>query len=70
MYRGGDELKMKLQQLREGMGYYDQRSNQSVLDSKSSVNNQIFLPELKSITPMMHNMQKKSSNNHNKKKSM
>jgi hypothetical protein len=23
MYRGGDELKLKLQQLRDGMGYYD-----------------------------------------------
>ncbi len=55
MYRGGDELKIKLQQLREGMGYYDSKSSQgnnSVLDkSNISANNSILLPELKSITP-------------------
>ena len=32
MYKGGDELKVKLQQLREGMGYYDSKSGGSPLD--------------------------------------
>jgi hypothetical protein len=57
MYKGGDELKLKLQQLRDGMGYYDSKSsagNNSVLDrSNISANNSILLPELKSIIPSL-----------------
>ena len=48
MYKGGDELKVKLQQLREGMGYYDSKSGGSPLDkSMNSQNNSVLLPELK-----------------------
>lgn len=61
MYRGGDELKLKLQQLREGMGYYDGKSGNggSVLEKPSHVpghhsnNNSLLLPELKSMVPQL-----------------
>ena len=62
MYRGGDELKLKLQQLRDGMGYYDGKQSGnagSVLEKPThvggggfhSISNNSMLPELKSITP-------------------
>ena len=60
MYRGGDELKLKLQQLREGMGYYDGKTGSnggSVLEKPTHVsgqhsnNNSLLLPELKSMVP-------------------
>ena len=75
MYRGGDELKVKLQQLREGMGYYDSKSsagNNSALDkSNISANNSILLPELKSITHQIANVKQNAlSNSINRKKSI
>lgn len=48
MYKGGDDLKTKLQQLRDGMGYYDQNKPGG---GNGNGNNSVLLPELKSITP-------------------
>lgn len=64
MYRGGDELKLKLQQLREGMGYYDGKTGNggSVLEKPTHVsgqhsnNNSLLLPELKSMVPQLQNV--------------
>jgi hypothetical protein len=44
----GDDIKLKLQQLREGIGYYDGKNRES---SSENHNNSVLLPELKSITP-------------------
>ena len=69
MYKGGGEdLKSKLQQLREGMGYYDQKINASMLENNRG-NNSILLPELKSITPQIHNI-KQQQGVINRKKSV
>lgn len=66
MYKGGEDLKSKLAQLREGMGYYDQKINASMLEKSGgsySQNNSILLPELKSITPQIikQNVNRKKS---------
>eukprot|EP00347_Sterkiella_histriomuscorum_P013274 403365346 len=63
----GEDIKLKLQQLREGMGYYDGKSLSSInnggrevsLDQShnhQSHNNSVLLPELKSITPQIQNI--------------
>lgn len=46
-----EEIKSKLQQLREGIGYYDGKSNGSLMDHSTSRNNNhsLLLPELKQI---------------------
>ena len=42
------------------MGYYDQKINASMLSNGSSQNNSILLPELKSVTPQIHNIKQPS----------
>ncbi len=54
------------------MGYYDQKSNNSVLEKgSSSANQSILLPELKSITPQLGNIKSNAlSSSINRKKSI
>ncbi|CDW78008.1 protein kinase domain containing protein [Stylonychia lemnae] len=62
----GEDIKLKLQQLREGMGYYDGKSLGSLNNRDSSQeqisqyqqqhNNSVLLPELKSVTPQIQNV--------------
>jgi hypothetical protein len=54
------------------MGYYDNQQQQKS-DNRQSQNNSILLPELKSITPAIHNIKQPSSNHPqmiNRKKSV